>query len=95
MTAVDGEGGPAADGGPVALVTAAAHGIGAATCAALVAAGWRVVMADIDEDGLRELARLATGPDALEPEEAAQYWLVSRGLEEAPEGWFVPRDSWF
>ncbi len=37
---------------------------------------------------LGELQRLAVGPDALPPEEAAQYWLVAAGLEEAPERWF-------
>lgn len=37
---------------------------------------------------LAELQRLAVGPDALPPDEAAQYWLVSAGLEQAPERWF-------
>jgi hypothetical protein len=37
---------------------------------------------------LAELQRLAAGPDALPPDEAAQYWLVSTGLEQAPERWF-------
>lgn len=55
----------------------------------------REVMDGLDEEGLRQLARLTTGDDALSPEDAAQYWLVTRGLEEAPEDWFVPRGSWF
>lgn len=37
---------------------------------------------------LAELQRLTVGPDALPPEEAAQYWLVTAGLEQAPERWF-------
>lgn len=53
------------------------------------------VMAALDEDGLRDLARVTTGPDALPADEAAQYWLVSEGLEEAPEDWVVPVDGWF
>ncbi len=39
--------------GPVALVTGAARGIGAATVAALVAAGWRVVATDVCADDPR------------------------------------------
>jgi len=35
-----------------------------------------------------ELQRLTAGPDVLPADEAAQYWLVSAGLEPAPEGWF-------
>ena len=42
----------------------------------------------LDGEQLAELQRLATGPDALPPEQAAQYWLVTAGLEQAPEGWF-------
>lgn len=53
------------------------------------------VMAALDEDGLRDLARVTTGPDALPADEAAHYWLVSEGLEEAPEDWVVPVDAWF
>ena len=53
------------------------------------------VMTALDEDGLRDLARVSTGPDALAPDDAAQYWLVSEGLEEAPEDWVVPVDGWF
>jgi hypothetical protein len=37
---------------------------------------------------LAELQRLTVGPDALPPDEAAQYWLVTAGLEQAPERWF-------
>lgn len=60
-----------------------------------VEAALQEVMTALDEDGLRDLARVSTGPDALAPDEAAQYWLVSAGLEEAPEDWVVPVDGWF
>ena len=53
------------------------------------------VMSALDGDGLRELERLTTGADPLPVAEAAQYWLVDHGLEDAPEDWFVPRGSWF
>ena len=53
------------------------------------------VMSALDGDGLRELERLTTGADPLPAAEAAQYWLVDHGLEDAPEDWFVPRGSWF
>lgn len=53
------------------------------------------VMSALDGDGLRELERLTTGDDPLPLAEAAQYWLVDHGLEDAPEDWFVPRGSWF
>ncbi|MCK6058178.1 glycine betaine ABC transporter substrate-binding protein [Micrococcus luteus] len=53
------------------------------------------VMSALDGDGLRELERLTTGDDPLSLAEAAQYWLVDHGLEDAPEDWFVPRGSWF
>lgn len=53
------------------------------------------VMSALDGDGLRELERLTTGDDPLPLAEAAQYWLVDQGLEDAPEDWFVPRGSWF
>lgn len=53
------------------------------------------VMSALDGDGLRELERLTTGADPLPVAEAAQYWLVDQGLEDAPEDWFVPRDPWF
>ena len=53
------------------------------------------VMSALDGDGLRELERLTTGADPLPLAEAAQYWLVDHGLEDAPEDWFVPRGSWF
>lgn len=53
------------------------------------------VMSALDGDGLRELEWLTTGDDPLPAAEAAQYWLVDHGLEDAPEDWFVPRGSWF
>ena len=40
----------------VAVVTAGGAGIGAATAAALTAAGWKVVAVDVDAKGLEELA---------------------------------------
>jgi hypothetical protein len=42
----------------------------------------------LNGEQLAELQRLAVGPDALAPDEAAQYWLVAAGLEQAPERWF-------
>lgn len=60
-----------------------------------VEARLREVMEALDEEGLAELLRITTGPDALAPEDAAQYWLVSQHLEDAPEGWVVPADRWF
>ncbi|GAA1671894.1 hypothetical protein GCM10010977_17090 [Citricoccus zhacaiensis] len=46
------------------------------------------VAGKLNGEMLVELQRLATGPDRLPGEEAAQYWLVSAGLEETPENWF-------
>lgn len=53
------------------------------------------VMGRMDSDGLTALQELVSGPDALSPDEAAQYWLVDRGLEDAPDGWVVPQQGWF
>lgn len=55
----------------------------------------REVMDRMDAEGLTALQQLVSGPDALSPEDAAQYWLVDRGLEEAPEDWVVPQQGWF
>ena len=55
----------------------------------------RHIMGRLDADGLRDLQSLVSGPDALSPEEAAQYWLVSRDEEQAPEDWYVPQRGWF
>ena len=55
----------------------------------------REVMGRLDAEGLTELQELVSGPDALTPEDAAHYWLVDRGLEEAPEDWVVPEQGWF
>src|SRR3954447_18599821 len=45
----------------VALVTGGASGLGRATALALAAEGAEVVVADIDEDGAREVAELVGG----------------------------------
>ncbi len=42
----------------------------------------------LDGTMIAELGRLSRGPDRLPREEAAQFWLVSAGLEERPAGWF-------
>ncbi|MGD6979838.1 MULTISPECIES: hypothetical protein [Citricoccus] len=55
---------------------------GTATAALVELAG------QLSGEHLAELQRLSAGPDALPSEEAAQYWLVSAGLEQAPERWF-------
>lgn len=55
----------------------------------------REVMGRMDAEGLTDLQELVSGPDALSPEDAAQYWLVDRGLEDAPEDWVVPQPGWF
>lgn len=46
------------------------------------------VLSRLDGTQLAELQQLVQGPDPLSPQNAAQYWLVQNGLEEAPEGWF-------
>lgn len=51
-----------ADPSPVALVTGGARGIGAATCRAFAAAGYHVVVADLDADAAASMA--AALPDA-------------------------------
>ena len=55
----------------------------------------RELMGRLDARGLTDLQDLVSGPDALSPEDAAQYWLVDRGLEDAPEDWVVPQNGWF
>jgi hypothetical protein len=68
--------------GRVLLVAAPQAVPGAATGALDELAG------QLSGENLAELQRLAVGPDALPSEEAAQYWLVEVGLEQAPERWF-------
>lgn len=41
----------------------------------------------LDREALTLLRRLLDGPDALTPEEAAEYWLVDEEIIAAPEGW--------
>ncbi|MFN0262307.1 SDR family NAD(P)-dependent oxidoreductase [Tepidamorphus sp. 3E244] len=47
--------------GKTAVVTGAAHGIGAATCALIAREGGRVIAADIDADGLAQLCEASEG----------------------------------
>jgi NAD(P)-dependent dehydrogenase (short-subunit alcohol dehydrogenase family) len=71
--------------GKVAIVTGAAGGIGAATAHRLSAEGVRVVLADLDETGLRALAESLPAPSAwirtdvrAEPDAAAVVDLAVR-----------------
>ncbi|WP_326553210.1 SDR family NAD(P)-dependent oxidoreductase [Micromonospora sp. NBC_01813] len=63
---VTGRGGAGATGttpaSPVALITAAAHGIGAATARSFAEAGYRLVLADVDAEGLAGTAAEIGGP---------------------------------
>lgn len=54
-----------ATGARVAIVTAAADGIGAATALAFAAAGYRVAMVDVDASGLERTAGACGGPDRV------------------------------
>jgi NAD(P)-dependent dehydrogenase (short-subunit alcohol dehydrogenase family) len=54
-----------ATGSKVAIVTAAADGIGAATALAFAGAGYRVALVDIDADGLARTAGIAPDPEAV------------------------------
>ena len=54
-----------ATGSRVAIVTAAADGIGAATALAFAAAGYRVAMVDVDASGLERTAGPAGDPDRV------------------------------
>jgi NADP-dependent 3-hydroxy acid dehydrogenase YdfG len=50
--------------GKVAIITGAAHGIGAATARSMVLEGAKVVLADLDQEKIVRLAE-KRGPDAL------------------------------
>ncbi len=50
---------------PIVVVTGAASGIGAACCEVLAARGWRLVMADIELEGAKALARRIGGEAAF------------------------------
>ena len=54
-----------ATGLKVAIVTAAADGIGAATALAFAGAGYRIALVDIDADGLARTATTAADPEAV------------------------------
>jgi NAD(P)-dependent dehydrogenase (short-subunit alcohol dehydrogenase family) len=54
-----------ATGSKVAIVTAAADGIGAATALAFAGAGYRVALVDIDADGVGRTAGNAPDPEAV------------------------------
>lgn len=54
-----------ADATKVAIVTAAADGIGAATALAFAAAGYRVALVDVDAEGVARTAGAAGDPDAV------------------------------
>lgn len=41
----------------------------------------------LDAEAVVLLRNLLYGPEALDPEEAAEYWLVEKGLVAEPEGW--------
>ena len=61
MSATSSTGGPLT--GRVGIVTGGSSGIGRATAVALVAAGARIVVADLDEAGALETVQLAGGSD--------------------------------
>lgn len=67
----------------VAVVTAAANGIGAATARALASAGYRLLLADIDQEGLADTASAlpATTVVADITDDAGAATAVSRAVE--------------
>ena len=76
---------PSASDSPVAIVTAAGEGIGAATAHAFAAAGYRLVLVDINAQAVNETANALPG-SAVEvadvTDEAAVAELVARSLEQ-------------
>ena len=45
------------------------------------------ISAALDDDALATLRQLTDGEDGLEPEEAAEYWLVDNDYIAEPEDW--------
>lgn len=71
--------------GKTAIITGAAHGIGRAIAERFFADGAKLVLADLNEQGLREVAASLDGETIIEPgdlsKEAAANHLVATALE--------------
>ncbi|MFG3620530.1 SDR family oxidoreductase [Nocardia sp. NPDC047654] len=80
--------------GKVAIVTGAGAGIGAALAARLVAAGARVVLADLDEASAARVAE-PLGPGAVAVGGDVAQEVVIRTLIERAEREFGPVDAYF
>jgi NAD(P)-dependent dehydrogenase (short-subunit alcohol dehydrogenase family) len=79
------------EAGPVAIVTGAAAGIGAASSRAFAAAGYRVALADIDGDGARAVAealRAEYGVDTVAVEvDVADASMVDGLMKAVDDAW--------